>query len=300
MLVITIAFSVAFGDLRGLILATHSSAWFSFISASPNIILLSIVGLCLVIVPQGLTAELVRVPLFFATYGLALAFAVSAYVGRVGALSMRANELVRSFRELVPFGALTWVPAVLQAALVLFVLRWVGSVDNGSDATGVFATAMTLSVMATTPLSLAVPILFKWWLPLDDVRRRQEVVVAFLVATVVLAGIWLILYRWEEAIIRAAFGPEFVQYAGLYSVLFLSTAPQVALKVFGVYCNARGRPAVAAIVEAGRAIVILGAVVVMGATLRGSVYAWVIGEFASLVLCAAVFLLLPTKNSHRA
>lgn len=292
----TVAFSVAYGDLRGLMLATHSSMRFSVISAAPNILLLSIVGVCVAILPGDLIGTFVGVPLFFVAYGLSLAFAAIGFGGRVGTVSISALEIVASFRELVSFGVLTWIPSVLQTALVLFVLRWVGGVDGGPDAVGAFATALTLSVIATTPMSLAVPILFKWWMPLDDQSRRREVWAAILSATVIVAGMWLVVWQWEVQIVGTVFGPDFVRYSGLYSVLFLATVPQVVLKVFGVFCNASGRPVIAAVVEGARAVVILGAVVSMGSTLGDAVNAWVIGEFASLVLCAIVLWALPPKG----
>ena len=300
MLAITVAFSVAYGDLRGLVLATHSSVWFSLVSASPNVLLLGIVGVAAWVVPQGLTVHLVGVPLFFATYALSLAVASVGYVGRIEALAMRATKLVGSFRELLPFGVLTWIPAILQTALVLFVLHWVRGVGNGSDATGVFSTALTLTAIAVTPLSLAVPILFKWWMSLDEQNRRREVAITIVLATAIVAAMWLVLWRWEVEVVGAAFGPQFIEYAGVYSALFLATIPQVALKVFGVYCNSCGRPAIAAGVEAGRAMLILGAVVLMGTTLTDSVYAWVVGEFASLVLCATVYWLLSAVRVRQA
>lgn len=296
----TVAFSVAYGDLRALMLATHSSMWFSVISAAPNIILLSIVGVSIAIVPGESIGAVVGVPLFFATYGLALAIAAVGFMGRVGGLSTSVRELLASFRELVPFGILTWIPAVLQTALVLFVLRWVGSVESGPDAAGAFATALTLSVIATTPLSLAIPLLFKWWMPLDDRSRRREVWATILWATAIVAAMWFVVWQWEMEIVRTAFGPDFVKYTGLYSVLFLATAPQVALKVFGVFCNASGRPVIAAIVEGVRAVLIVGAIVAMGTTLETSVFAWVTGEFAALLICAIVFWMLPAQGGGRA
>ena len=113
-------------------------------------------------------------------------------------------------------------------------------------------------------------------------------------------GFWLVVFEQEAEIVRVTFGEDYVRFVGLYSLLLLAVLPQATLKLFGVYCNACGRPWIAAVVEGGRAVFIALAVVWMGSTLKAAALAWVVGEFASLGLCGLMYWLVTERGGVRA
>ena len=78
---------VAYSDLRGIMLATHSSVVFSLVSVAPNVLILAFVGV--ITLKVGPADQLVGMPLFFASYALTLALVLLAFVRRTRRVSFQ-------------------------------------------------------------------------------------------------------------------------------------------------------------------------------------------------------------------
>jgi len=281
---VTVALCVIYGDLRGISLATHSAATFARISAVPNVVLLVLVAGWLVYgAGEGSFSGIAGRVVFLGAYAAAVVLVVLIFVPKLGRLTL-ANTLA-DIKDLLPFSISSWLPSLFQAAAMLLALKWVGIVVADPDAVGAFGAAATLVATAATPLVLSMPLLFKWWVPLEGKSRLREVRISmsFVLGVAVICCIGLLLF--EATLVRFIFGEPYGRYVGLYAVVFVSIVPQAMLRIFSVYCSSCGKPQVSALVECLRSVVIGAALLIVGRDLMSIAFAWVGGELIGLCAC---------------
>lgn len=281
-----VGLSVAYGALRGAVLACRSARLFSLISAAPNVLILVTAATAAVLRQFHGDLVLRMLQLFGLAYLVSAAIAVLAIAGV--SLSISGGNAV-SARRLYEYGAATWISPVLQSTVVLVVVKHIGAMPTGTALVGVFSAALLLINLVLTPLNLAAPVLFKQWTEVTQKARVKEmwiIAMSMAAGTLTLAAI---LVAFGKPLLTAVFGIEYASRHDVFALMCLSILPLGMLKLWGLMFSAAGRPYVPVWIDAVRAVAVIGGVLLAAKSLESAVRAWVFADF--LVMAVALLLL---------
>jgi O-antigen/teichoic acid export membrane protein len=282
LIVLAVSGAVAYSVLRGAVLSVRSNRWFALFSAAPAVIVLSIVVGALI-----LDRDWTRSAAFVAGAFL-VAYLGCALGGEAPFRGQRTRSTLRTglLTDMARFGLASWVPTICQSGLVLFALKWVERIDN-TAATGALAAALALVAIATTPLNLVSPLLFKEWTLQERGRRRAEFIGSVALILVGAAAFSICVHYLGRPIVAGLFGAEYLPYVELFALVSLIVGPQALAKLWGVFCSASGRPWLSTVVDVLKVMLVLTGVYAAARTVREVALAWVVGEYAALALGGA-------------
>jgi O-antigen/teichoic acid export membrane protein len=290
---LAVAAAIAFGSVRGMVLAIWPTWAFAIASAAPSVLLLC--GVVAVTLAAGHSVGDPR------TTALLLFFANSVCLFWVLLrINLRTRiqqspPLGRALISLARYGIATWIPTVCQSATVLLALRLINRSTIEYTDTGIFAAALALVAVAVTPVNLAAPVLFKQWTSLSDVERAREFRhLALLMAAAGLCFIFVIRI-WGQWIVGKIFGAAYVAHIDTFATLSLIIVPQCLSKLWGVLFSSSGTPAIAALIDVCRLSVFATLSMSFGHSLPTLAMSFVAAEYVSLVL-GIIFVVLTRRR----
>ena len=274
-LALAVGLGVFHGQLRALLLVGQRTEWFNAVTAWPQLVLLAGV---LVLVATGMVHEQRWPWLFALAFGSAAGFARWRLTGL--ARTVPASGSV-GWRELGHYGLAAWLAAALYTAAILLVQRWVEH-TLGAAVLGVFTMALTLVQVPLTPVSYAVPLLFRRWMEHPGAQASQGwALMLFGTLAGIAALVWLAAPLWP----RLGLGAGYEGLAPALAVLLVGGAAEAASRVLGVNANASGTPWVAVRAEVARWVVLGGGLVASPSGLMAMCALWSVAALAA----AAVF-----------
>lgn len=277
LLALAVAASVTHGLVRGLLLVSPRTAWFSVFTALPQVLVL-IGVLCVVIVRGTATAEIWLLV-------FALAYALSALVAWRPLERLFANAVVTElgWRTLVHYGMGAWLTSVLVTAAILFVQGWVET-TLGRGVLGQFTMAMTLVQVPLTPISYAAPLLLRRWMERPGAEAARRIAGAVCAFLLLFAG-----FAWAAGLVSPDLGLG-AAYAGAthaVAILLVGAAAEAASRVLAAQAGARGTPWIVVRAEVARWTVLAGGWLVLPTlTLTLVCAVWATGAWAGAAVCA--------------
>jgi O-antigen/teichoic acid export membrane protein len=293
---LAVTIGIFFSDARALVLAIRPAITFSVVTALPpvTIFVVVLISVNFLVDSDSSGSTIANPAIFVFAYGLATIVAITI-IGRPWPFQF-VRPAIRDIARSLRYGLATWVPAIAQAGSTLFAIRWLGKGLTSLEDIAGFSSAFALVLAILTPLSMVVPILFKWWAPLAAKQRDAELTkglgIVFLLSSLGFLLVWL----FEGHLVRVMFGAEYLKFSGVYTALAATVLPQAAFRMWGVYCNSSGRPSDAAWLEAVRLVIVVICVATFGVDLASTVYAWILAEYITLLLGAFIAAYLRARN----
>lgn len=251
---LAVALGVAQAALRALLLVHERTAWFNAVTALPQVLVLSGVGVVIAAAaPVAVPEPSAWFTVFAAAFGAAALLAgwrlhaTLALADSAGAPNASSAAGV-GWRALAHYGLAAWLTAALSTAAIVAMQRWVEAAE-GRAALGRFTLALVLVQVPLTPIAYAAPLLFRRWMEQPDARAsRRWSGWLFGVLLAVAALVALLAARWPDLGLGAA-------YAGTtqaLALLLVGGAAEAASRVLTVQASAAGKPWVAVRAEVAR------------------------------------------------
>ena len=274
---LAIATCVLHGQFRVLLL-NGRTALFNVITAAPQVLVFVAVLLAIAfahssasVAPPDRAQWLLA---FAAVYSLAALLAwwwlrgieQPASVGRAG------------WREIMNYGAASWLTASLATAAILGVQHWVEGA-SGRVVLGQFTMSMVLTQIPLTPINYALPILLRHWTGRPQIKTALLwSALLFAALLLVAALIYGISFWWPDF----ALGQAYAGIAKALAVLMVGVSAEAAARVLMAHAGASGKPWVAVHNESVRCgVLLLCWACGMSAGLMPICIAWAAGAVAA-------------------
>lgn len=275
---------VVHGVLRVIVLASFTTRLFNLVTALPQVMILLLVFF---VVVGGSLAPWMVAAIFLAAFCGGSAFAWAALRTTAEPAGEPAAGAA-SPRQLLAFGAATWVVAALSTATAVFWLRHTEAA-LGLAAVGVFSMGLTLVQLVLTPINYAAPLLFKRWMGSPDSSHA--------IRWTLLAGLGVLCLIAPVLEIQGFFPvPEaLTAYSGLRELRWpfaFSAVAEAMMRIAAVAANAAGTPWAPVLSELVRIVVLSLAVGFGAASNLVSVATW----WAAGAVLATIALLMAVRR----
>jgi hypothetical protein len=242
---LAVAVCVLQGQLRSLVLACAHSAWFNAVTALPQVLTLMGVGMVMSFFLPLTAPSLAWFSVFSLAYGAAV---VLAWWPLQGSTNLAAITNPVGWRPMANYGLAAWLTAVMCAAGVVVMQRWVHA-KLGPAALGQFTLAMTLVQVPLLPITYAAPLLLRRWMTQSGVHDSRRWSWRLFVGLAAFAGLVALGARWcNDLGLGAAYQGTTLALAWL----LLGGAAEAASRVLTVQASAVGWPWLAVRAEAAR------------------------------------------------